>query len=416
MESILRTQLARRAGWLERPVFVLGAGFSRAISERMPVTAQLRDELERRLGVRVPDDVEGWLSYLASSQPFLDQAANYRNRALYYEASKYIAIVIRSAAREVRKDIDPPGWLVDFAAMVIATGADVITFNYDDLLERCAPELAFGPGRISGPRRRILKLHGSITESWDPQESGSFHGPTGQSRGPVWDEDRPEPYQWLDDGRWEPFIVPPVQEKSPLYDIPELRDRWLKAATRLRHSSSIILLGYSLPLQDFSTHALLTQAATANADEDLPDPHELCPLVGVADLHPDPVTDRLRAGGVPAVGRLGAGPDSIADAVSVLSNEVWRLIAFKLESSRWDLETTPLEFEFGFAGGPRGGVAAQLGSLADVTTAAELVDMVEDDLLQDTTYADRIPVGAEVFGAASRGQPAKVHIWLGGRR
>lgn len=101
MVSEKRGASARRIGWLDRPVFVLGAGFSRAVSSHMPTTAQLRGDLERSLGVPVPDDVEAWLSYLSSSQPFLDQSENYINKPTYFRASQHIARTIRVRARRV---------------------------------------------------------------------------------------------------------------------------------------------------------------------------------------------------------------------------------------------------------------------------------------------------------------------------
>jgi hypothetical protein len=401
-----------RRGWLTNPVFVLGAGFSRAISETMPVTAQLRRGLEARLHVPVPENVEGWLSYLSSPQPFLDQAANLRNLAMYHEASRHIAETVRAASLKVRKDSEPPPWLLDFTAMVNASGAGIITFNYDDLLERCDRDIAFTTGR-SGPQRRLLKLHGSITESWDPQERGSFDGPDGRASGPHWQEDRPGPYRWLEHGRWEPFIVPPVQEKSQLYDIAELRDRWRKAAELLRRASSIILLGYSLPPQDFSTHELITRAATAGVDHDLPDPYRSCPRVGVADLAPDAVIGRLESGGVVQVRRLGTGPGSIPDAIVALSNEVWNCIAAKLEAMRHDPDKTPVEFEFGMPGAPRGGIKADPGPLAGVATATDLIELIENGELGYTTFADRNPVGSDIDEPVYGGETVKVHIYLG---
>lgn len=51
-----------------RPVYVLGAGFSKAISDAMPVTNELGDELRVRLagieepGFRMEQSFEDWLT------------------------------------------------------------------------------------------------------------------------------------------------------------------------------------------------------------------------------------------------------------------------------------------------------------------------------------------------------------------
>lgn len=85
-------------------VFLLGSGFSRAISDRMPVMAELASEVRERLSranaplptevERLGDDVEQWLSYLADRQPWLDEAANLRNRAHFLNNSHVIGETI----------------------------------------------------------------------------------------------------------------------------------------------------------------------------------------------------------------------------------------------------------------------------------------------------------------------------------
>lgn len=99
-----------------------------------------------------------------------------------------------------------------------------------------------------------------------------------------------------------------------------------------------------------------------------------------------------------------------------LSNEIWPTIASLLESSSFDLDETPLDFQFDIAGSYSGGIAADLGPLGDVATASEFIQLVEDQVFDDTTFDDRIPVGVSVDSYTTRGQPPKVQIWLGTQR
>lgn len=69
-------------------VFVLGAGFSRAINAHMPTLPDLSREVQRRLtaenrgnvpGVETPiaKDFEAWLNYLVSTPPWLTLLRRY---------------------------------------------------------------------------------------------------------------------------------------------------------------------------------------------------------------------------------------------------------------------------------------------------------------------------------------------------
>ena len=69
-------------------VFVLGAGFSKAINSAMPVLEELGKEVVGRLGDDIPyvppgldpKDFENWLSYLAEDQPWLLPEEQFRKQ------------------------------------------------------------------------------------------------------------------------------------------------------------------------------------------------------------------------------------------------------------------------------------------------------------------------------------------------
>ncbi len=101
-------------------VFLLGAGFSHAISTAMPVMSGLGTAVAARFGqhrslrnllapaeLRVVDDgkvplgnVEVWLSSLATEQPFLPASRNLQRKALFAELASQISDEIESRRSE----------------------------------------------------------------------------------------------------------------------------------------------------------------------------------------------------------------------------------------------------------------------------------------------------------------------------
>src|SRR3954469_17003032 len=105
-----RASLARRRRGARRQVampadheevFLLGAGFARAVSPTMPLLQDLADRVRDGLGssARIPAEVTAMmeenfahaLSYLENEKPWVTAADNLRHRALYLEMSHAIA-------------------------------------------------------------------------------------------------------------------------------------------------------------------------------------------------------------------------------------------------------------------------------------------------------------------------------------
>jgi len=308
-------------------VFVLGAGFSRAVSDRMPLT----DELGKLCLPHVTPDVslpadfrggrlETYLSELAIDQPYLSLIENMRNRALFEEFSGAIGLVL-GARQNAVMGCRPPHWLVQFLVSAHVARAGVLTFNYDTLLECVAasmwgpldgidanepsdpffwdeltggiPAWPPGPSRFGGTQRhtmRLLKLHGSLNWYWSPGDAtgatiakrdlpGAFPAPLAYEEH---DRERELP------GR-VPFVVPPTAAKSLFYSTPLLHEIWSQAYTRLQSAKRVFLLGYSLPLTDLTTSSMFRDALQDTSS-----------VVVIADLDASGVAQRVESLGIVA--------------------------------------------------------------------------------------------------------------------
>src|SRR5690349_11433785 len=95
-EALSQRALGSRSG-NGRDVLILGAGFSRAISDRMPLVDELGNLCLRISSLandsRVPvggftgGRFETWLSQLADEQPYLTAQENLENQALFLRFS-----------------------------------------------------------------------------------------------------------------------------------------------------------------------------------------------------------------------------------------------------------------------------------------------------------------------------------------
>ncbi len=281
----------------QRDVFVIGAGFSRAVSKEMPVTKELFDlcrSAAHDLELEVVDDelvmnafdrwggnIETWLTWLGSDQPWLSEPGRLRNRAAFGEVAQALGLAILRAENGVLAAAVVPPWLVDLVRAWANRSVTVITMNYDVLIEKTfeiasasagaqlysfKPQSMSGTFRWGGPgptfRFSLLKLHGSI--SWyiyPPSESsGSLYGPIYDAE--LLAEWKPDPEGDVIKraGARRPLIVPPVLAKDPYFVRPELREQWQLADYALQHAERLFVIGYSLPDADLTMRFLLDRA------------------------------------------------------------------------------------------------------------------------------------------------------------
>ncbi|GAA5210617.1 hypothetical protein [Microbacterium kyungheense] len=298
--------------------YILGAGFSRAVSSSMPLLTELglrvRDgdeEIANRVSAHEIEAFESWMSQASTPQPYRDRAENLEAKGLYLRATREISAILRDEV--ITASSRPlPGWLLDLVELWHATRASVSTFNYDTLVELAVRRaclydansrlivpwptvINFAPsgsaGRTFGEDGRdatwtsfdLLKLHGSINWYWVPGDDSSAT----LERVPLFDGEREEernfaPARWLP-GK-EPYIVPPVALKSAFYGGPITSHLWQSASHAIGEAAEIVLMGYSVPTTDLTTLGLLRESLSRRSHI----------RITVCDLYPDTVVQRVR--------------------------------------------------------------------------------------------------------------------------
>lgn len=313
---------------------VLGAGFSKAAFEAMPLTDELGNEaieLARALhsDIGLPPvsfspqySFEASLSLLAEDQPHLTDTENRANSAQFAALSEAVAQTLDQAQDRAFPGEAPP-WLYELLAVWSPSGTTVITLNYDTLVEtavetmhvrtmrpsQSAPKSLGGavqdhvramdllrdrppvPWVVDGaragpvPGMRLLKLHGSVDWWW---VAGDMSGMSLARQGTYGCIGSPERLTKELRGQHLPgrerFIVPPLATKSGYYRDPLTRQLWHEAYEAISQAPRLTLIGYSLPTTDFVIAGMVRSGLGAREV-----------LLEVVDKYPDGPTQRLRS-------------------------------------------------------------------------------------------------------------------------
>lgn len=273
-------------------VFLLGAGFSKAVSDSMPLLCELSSDLRKRLDLpkalsELGNNVEFWLTYLSQPHPWLPESANLRSRALFLEFGQHIGDVLNERTRAAL-GCECPDWLKKLVSWWHEHHVDVITLNYDTLIERAAGLINVrGNSRLSiqniypvaltEARRRdamifgsdhvesfsLFKLHGSV--NWYYSGASSYVGETIYYSGvAAWGEsDDYELRSIAAASDKVPLIVPPTTEKVAYFQHETIRHAWALAGEALRKASRLVCIGYSFPFTDLSIRFFLNDARAA---------------------------------------------------------------------------------------------------------------------------------------------------------
>lgn len=354
----------------QQTTYILGAGFSKAISTQMPITDELGADCVARdpevLGKAVGPggdarpNFEVWLSRRAEDQPYRSSAENLSARAIFAGAVPLIAESLNERQSRVLSSAAPL-WLRQLIYVWHVGRSPVITFNYDCLVEctvdtyRLPPwdshgkmpwasVLRFVPaaskpesigemeGRAPWETFQLHKLHGSLNWFWTAGDNSGATIQRGRLPGsytaakPMTEAER----SWRHPGR-ETFIVPPSALKSSYYGNPVTREIWSSAHGALRESSKVVLMGYSLPLTDLSTAGLIASALEAGNVSS----------VDIVDRNPEAVRRNLQQMiDIPdSAIRLFGGESAISDYVQNLWMEACKTIAADLAT----LASQPIE-------------------------------------------------------------------------
>lgn len=273
--------------------YLLGAGFSRAVSSAMPLLTELGaavlDELHLSPLTLDPfgGSLEQWMSHISADQPWLSDSVNLENRAMFFRASQAVQSSIQTAETLVMRN-SPPDWLLRLTSEMCATSSDIGTFNYDLIVERAMSSMRrvstwtdlyavslegryppgstpfTAPNEPTGNVARLYKLHGSV--NW------GYGGPNGHPSSRIvllqaaggWgyassgDAPRPRQQALYDD--LVPMIVPPTSAKNAFYANLSLRAQWMAAHAALKRARRLIVVGFSFPASDLQVRHFLASA------------------------------------------------------------------------------------------------------------------------------------------------------------
>lgn len=292
-------------------VFLLGAGFARAITSTMPLLQDLAERIERSLAEEhgLPDVVRGMmaenfahaLSYLEQAKPWVTEADNLRHRALFLDISNAIARDLDATVTQAGDALgrNAPGWLRELIEHWHAHRSTVVTLNYDTLIETVAATLAHDGNRLTAhdiyppvltdaglrtgggiatARRdsfRLLKLHGST--NWYYSGRALSHGEPIYFVPPL-PADADAPVRREHEQRMRavadkyPFLVPPIYDKSPLLTHETIRALWFEAGEALKRAERIVCMGYSLPESDLTMKHFLRTTCAADGRLEIVNP------------------------------------------------------------------------------------------------------------------------------------------------
>ena len=293
-----------------KDVFILGAGFSKAVSDHMPTMAELGCRVMQRLKqaaaeegseIYIPrvlcdlENVESWMTYLSQPQPWLREETYHRHLALARDIRRRIREVIAEGKAAAMQEVLPT-WLPTLIRQWHSRQVSVITLNYDTIIESACrgpvtedsrkifptdvyPPYFAGIGSRSGggffgsiklETFTYFKLHGSA--NWYYSGRDDFYGETiFCTNVPPWEarcsqeERNPPPAA----GDKDCLIIPPVTDKLTYFNNETIRRLWQEAREALKSASRIFIIGYSLPLSDLGMRFFLQDGQPCEATKAL---------------------------------------------------------------------------------------------------------------------------------------------------
>lgn len=317
-------------------VFLLGAGFSKAVSDSMPLLEELSGEIQKHKDLPKPllglgNNVELWMTYLSQPHPWLSEAENLRNKALFLELSQLIGEILNNGTLAALQQ-GCPDWLRTLVNWWHVNKAGILTLNYDTLIERAAGLVlslinasrfyavrltdfrirdALYSGEVEVETFKLFKLHGSV--SWYYSGAASYFGETIYcSRIAPWAQISDDETRSMEDlGDKVPLIVPPTTEKVTYFQHETIRRTWALAGEALRSASRLVCIGYSFPLTDLSIRFFV------NGNR----PEQKIPLIIVNPDQKAEARYKDLVGSIYEVQHTFTGPDAVRKFVDTLESE-----------------------------------------------------------------------------------------------
>lgn len=289
--------MSNKSSWAEqtarsgRDVFILGAGFSKAIHDAMPVMDELGQQVRERSAKNPKhryqmdkwgNNVELWMTDMMHDRPWLSQDTVYSYKAMGFWARRTIGEIIWKRTQEAAPS-SFPAWLKLLTQAWHERKSVVITLNYDTLVEQAVghylPDIHTvnlyppyftnivtrrGNALYGGPGGQktfqLLKLHGSVNWYYSGQED--FYGETifysdVSSLNVETQDISTYPSQIAEDK--EMLLIPPVLDKTPFFRNEAVWNFWVRAAKALQNARNVYLIGYSLPASDLGIQSFLVE-------------------------------------------------------------------------------------------------------------------------------------------------------------
>lgn len=283
----------------EKEIFILGAGFSRAIAgDSMPLLHELTKEISEGITSEADNDIKNiWdqyivrpnignirsideqdpnknrsnfedvMTFLSSDFAYEDYKDQHLKAILYRYITDLIVKIFEKKNQE--KSILQVPWLHNFAKYLHSERAEIFTFNYDLVLENILAQSLNYPNHDFDPiytiktmdnrntsffnndardywRKsiKLYKLHGSINWLYDPDFQNGVRIVSSHTL--------PEYRQGL-----QCLIVPPTMLKNFELKTKLLDFQWHVFKDDLTQASKLYIIGYSIPFTDVATRFVL---------------------------------------------------------------------------------------------------------------------------------------------------------------
>jgi len=299
-------------------LFIIGAGFSKAISGNMPIMKNLAKFVQEQIGQlpgsqealrmykKLASDPEYLLTYLFQELPSKASEDIHLDKSAFITLSRLIANYIAKREKEI---LALPLWARQFIEYIHEKEFIVATFNYDTVLERLSAKLkdkdkdnslitnasiyrmpliplSTRMNAMEGTTYtffhqrtyRLLKLHGSV--NWFYAGDENIKGQQVYYTDVLPDAVGLEPSEQLmgiSSMDLTPLIIPPVAEKSSFYSTQLVKVLWSEFRDGIRKARDIYCVGYSLPRTDLTTSLFLSSVVDDYKDKTI---HIVNPATG----------------------------------------------------------------------------------------------------------------------------------------